>query len=96
MSRLGEKIAKRLKAEFGIEVKPEITRSYTRTFDAGEARFYMDYVHEQYPWYLRFEDRATDVANAKKLSLYYPDAYMPRGLDNRELTVLVEEYGKRV
>lgn len=91
MSKLGEKIAKRVKDEFGIEVKPEITRSYTRTFDAGEARFYMDYVNEQYPLYLRFEDRAVDVARAKKLALYYPDKYIPRGLNNTELTVIVEE-----
>lgn len=91
MSKLGEKIAKRIKDEFGIEVKPEITRSYTRTFDAGEARFYMDYVHEQYPWYLRFEDKAKDVARAKKLALCYTDKYLPRGLDSTELTIIIEE-----
>ena len=92
MSRLAEKIAKRLKHEFGLEVKPIIHRSYAQTFDTGEARFYMHYTDEtKLPWYLRFEDRAADVAKAEKLSLYYPDSHMPRGLDNRELTVLVEE-----
>lgn len=91
MSKLAEKIAKRLKDEFNIEVKPIIERTYARTFDAGEARFVMPYLDEgKLPWYIRFEDRATDVAKAKKLVTYYPDSHMPRGLDNRELTILID------
>lgn len=94
MSKLAEKIAKRLKDEFGLEVKPIINRSYTQTFDAGEARFFMDYTDETLhngTFYVRFEDRAADVAKAKKLVAYYPDSHMPPGLANRELTILVEE-----
>lgn len=94
MSKLAERLAKRLKDELGIEVKPIIERTYTKTFDAGEARFTMPLVDESsLPWYVRFEDRAADVAKAKKLTAdYNPFANMPRGLDNQGTTVIIDEY----
>lgn len=88
-SKLAQRIAKRLKDEFGFEVKPIIERTYTRTFDASEARFIMQFEEFHIPWYVRFEDTAYDIARAKKLLLYEEKAFADGRV--QELTILIEE-----
>lgn len=72
MSKLGIRIATKVKQQLGIELHPVITRSYTKTFDAGEARFYMDEIFDgtRASRTFRFEERTTDIAGAKKLTVY--------------------------